>query len=188
MERERRTTWRSPGSPPGPAARPSPSPPPPCRLPPCQEDRHRDAAARATSCFPWPPPASSPSPLATPRSRPRPLSLSLLALALSPSRFGAPPRATGGRRRRIHSHRPPLALPMSSGAPSRPHEAPPRRMRRRVPRSHAITAIFIAMVGNRRRSIRRRQDVPEPTDLPCRMLEICPRGNNKLIIIIFPCS
>ena len=48
---------------------------------------------------------------------------SLLALALSLSRFGAPPRATGGRRRRIHSHRPPLALPMSSGALSRPHGA-----------------------------------------------------------------
>ena len=37
---------------------------------------------------------------------------SLLALSLSLSRFGVPSRATGGRPRRIHSHRAPQASPM----------------------------------------------------------------------------
>ena len=42
---------------------------------------------------------------------------SLLALALSLSRFGVPPRATGGRPRRIHSHRAPQASPMGHVSP-----------------------------------------------------------------------
>ena len=37
-------------------------------------------------------------------------------------------------------------------------------MRRRVPRSHAITAIFIATAGDRCRSIRSTEDVPEPAE------------------------
>jgi len=76
------------------------------------------ASPVATSCFDVSqPPPTSPVHRWNALDRLDRYPFSLLALALSLSRFGAPPRATGGRRRRIHSHRAPQASPMGHVSP-----------------------------------------------------------------------
>ena len=126
---------------------------------------------------PRPPPASPPGHLLpgclpprcpeTPRTPPRPLHLSSLPLDPIPSSASlsrTPPSGARRHRRRTHGHRPPLASPTPPKALPRPTLPPHPSKQHPEPCSDAITAIFVATAGDRRRSIHRRQVAPEPTE------------------------
>ena len=113
MERERRTTWRSPGSPTGPAARPSPSPLPLLSSSSCQWEqlRARTRAAEEAS-------SSLPGCLLLPRdvsrsATPPPGPLSLPPVLLPPLLCSLP------RHTRAHPT-PPFAATTATGHPT-PH-------------------------------------------------------------------
>ena len=143
-----------------------------CRLRP---DRGRGvwpARARATAprhlspCLPALPLLAS-MPWTTPRLSPCSLSLSLalsfLSLALSLAR----PNTTVAAVRHSHRPRPPLAPPISSGAPPRLPLPPHRSTAPRKPCIAATSPFPSSGSDHRRRRICRLQRVPEPAIHPC---------------------
>ena len=155
----------------GPASR-RPSPPPSSVV--FVLDRGRGvwpARARATAprhllaCLPAPPLL-----LSMPRTTPRPPLLSLTLprfFPSSPSLSLSRPNTTIAAVRHSSRHRPPLAPPLSSGAPPRPplppHQAKPLR-------KPCIAAhVAVPLLGHRRSSPSNRElpDVPEPANHPC---------------------
>ena len=120
---------------------------PPARLPACPSPPRLDAPDDAT-----PSPALSHSPSVLPSSP-----------SLSLSR----PNTTIAAVRHSSRHRPPLAPPLSSGAPPRPplppHQAKP------LGKPCIAAHVAVPLLGHRRSSPSNRElpDVPEPANHPC---------------------
>ena len=136
MERERRTTWRSPGSPPGQQHGPAHLHFPPCRLPPRASRHRRVADARRRT--PRPPPACRST--STPRTPPcvprHPPGTPSLFRTIPPSSASSLPHSPewSRRHRRAPSRPPPppsladalkgcASTPSSSPLPHGPPEA-----------------------------------------------------------------
>ena len=130
--------------------------------------RRARAPPRHATCSPacLPLPSSSGWPGTTPR--PPPFSLTLPRFFLSsPSLSLSRPNTTIAAVRHSSRHRPPLAPPLSSGAPPRPPLPPHRSTGLRKPciASH----VAVPLLGHRRSSPSNRElpDVPEPANHPC---------------------